>query len=294
MRTLIGFALVVGLVWIGFGLFTFTVDETQKAVVLRFGEIVRVVEEPGLYFKTPFVQQVLYLEDRLMSYELTTPEPIITADKQRLNMDSYVLWRIRDPRAYRERLPGLRRDAEVQLVRAIRDALRDIVAQQPFQEVLKRDFLVEVQRQAQREVDAFGIEIVDVRIKRADLPEANEKAVYQRMISERRQIAQQFRAEGEREAQRIRAEADKRIQILLAEARRRAEELKGEGDAEALRIYAEAYNRDPNFFLFWRTLESYKTALAQNSTLVLSTESDYLKLLDIMESKRLIEALNRE
>ena len=293
MRTLVGFVLIVVLAWIGFGLFTFTVDETQKAVVRRFGEIVRVVEEPGLYFKSPFVENVVYLEDRLLTYDIQ-PAPVITVDKKRLEMDSYTIWRIRDARRFMESLGGNRANAEQRLDDIIYGLLRDVVGQLDFQQVLQREFLNEVLQRAQRQVDEFGIEVVDVRIKRADLPTAIKQDVFRRMISERKQRAEQIRAEGEREAQRIRAEADRRIQILLAEAKKRAEELKGEGDGEALRIYAEAYNRDPNFFLFWRTLESYKKSLAQNSILVLSTESDYLKLLDIMESKRLIEALNRE
>lgn len=284
--------LIVGL-WLGYSFTTFTVDETKKAVVLQFGEIVRVVEEPGLYFKLPFLQSVLYLEDRLLSYDIQ-PAPVITVDKQRLTIDSYTLWRIADARRFIEKLKGNRLNAQSRLDDIIYSLLRDVVGKLSFQEVLRREFLDEVKRLAQQQVDEFGIEIVDVRIKRADLPEANEQAVFQRMISERKQIAQRIRAEGEQEARRIRAEADKQVQIILAEARKRAEELKGEGDAEALRIYAEAYNRDPAFFLFWRTLESYKTTLAQNSTLVLSTGSDYLKLLDLMESRRLIEALDGE
>ena len=291
MRTLIAFVLIVVLAWIGFGLFTFTVDETKKAVVLRFGEIVRVVEEPGLYFKSPFVENVVYLEDRLLTYDIQ-PAPVITVDKKRLEMDSYTIWRIRDAQRFMESLGGNRANAEQRLDDIIYGLLRDVVGKLDFQQVLQREFLKEVLQRAQQQVDEFGIEVVDVRIKRADLPAAIKQDVFQRMISERKQRAEQIRAEGEREAQRIRAEADKQVQIILAEAQKRAEELKGEGDAEALRIYAEAYNRDPNFFLFWRTLESYKKSLAQNSVLVLSTESDYLKLLDIMESKRLIEALN--
>ena len=291
MRTLIAFVLIVVLAWIGFGLFTFTVDETKKAVVLRFGEIVRVVEEPGLYFKSPFVENVVYLEDRLLTYDIQ-PAPVITVDKKRLEMDSYTIWRIRDAQRFMESLGGNRANAEQRLDDIIYGLLRDVVGKLDFQQVLQREFLKEVLQRAQQQVDEFGIEVVDVRIKRADLPAAIKQDVFQRMISERKQRAEQIRAEGEREAQRIRAEADKQVQIILAEAQKRAEELKGEGDAEALRIYAEAYNRDPNFFLFWRTLESYKKSLAQNSVLVLSTESDYLKLLDIIESKRLIEALN--
>jgi len=291
MRSLVIFVVVVAVLWIGYRLFTFTVDETQKAVVLQFGEIVRVVETPGLHFKMPFVQSVVYLEDRLLSYDIK-PAPIITADKQRLTVDSYTLWRIKDARRFVEKTKRVFATAERALDDNIYGILRDVLGQKSFQDILKRAFLDEVKQRAQEKMAEFGIEIVDVRIKRADLPESNEQAVYQRMISERKQKAQLFRAEGEKEAERIRAEADKKVQIILAEARKRAEELKGEGDAKALEIYAEAYNRDPNFFLFWRTLESYKKALSKNSTLVLSTASDYFKLLDIMESKRLIEALN--
>jgi membrane protease subunit HflC len=207
-------------------------------------------------------------------------------------VDSYTLWRIKDPKRFVETMRGLRGNAEQRLDDIVYSLFRDVLGQKSFDEVLERGFLTEVKRRAQNQVKDFGMEIVDVRIKRADLPEANEQAVYQRMMSERKQIAQRYRAEGEQEAQRIRSEADRKVQIILAEARKRAEELKGEGDAIALEIYADAYNRDQNFFLFWRTLESYKKSLAQNSTLVLSTGSDYLKLLDIMESKRLIEALD--
>lgn len=291
MRTLIVFAIVVALLWIAYGLFTFTVDETQQAVVLQFGEIVREVKEPGLHFKTPFLQNVVYLEDRLLSMDIQ-PAPVITVDKQRLTVDSYTLWRIRDARRFVETMRGLRSNAEQRLDDIVYSLLRDVLGQKDFDEVLRREFLNEVRQRAQRQVADFGMDIVDVRIKRADLPEANERAVYQRMISEREQIAQRFRAEGEQEAQKIKSEADRQVQVILAQARKRAEELKGEGDAQALEIYANAYNQDPDFFLFWRTLESYKRSLAKNSTLVLSTESDYLKLLDLMESRQLIEALD--
>jgi len=292
MRSLIVFLVIVGLAWIGFGLFTFTVDETQKAVVLELGKIVRVITEPGLHWKTPFIQSVVYLEDRLLSVDIQ-PAPIITVDKQRVTMDSYTLWRIQDARRFVETMQGLRSNAEQRLDDIVYSLLRDVLGQKSFDDILKREFLSEVKQRAQAQVRDFGMEVIDVRIKRADLPTANEQAVYQRMIKERRQIAQRFRAEGEQEAQRIRAEADRQVQIIVAEARKISEELKGEGDASALQIYAEAHNRDPSFFLYWRTLESYKKSLAQNSTLVLSTGSDYLKLLELIGSKGLIEALNR-
>jgi len=291
MRSLVTFLVIVLLAWIGYSLFTFTVDETQQAVVLEFGKIVRVVTEPGLYFKTPFLQNVVYLEDRLLSVDIQSA-PIITVDKQRLTVDSYTLWRIQDARHFMETMQGLRSKAEQSLDDIVYSLLRDVLGQKSFGDILQRGFLTEVKQRAQAQVKVFGMEIIDVRIKRADLPTTNEQAVYQRMIKERRQIAQRFRAEGEQEAQRIRSEADRQVQIIVAGARKNSEELKGEGDAQALQIYAEAYNKDPNFFLFWRTLESYKKSLTQNSTLVLSTESDYLKLLELMGSKGLIETLN--
>lgn len=292
MKSLIIFLVLVVLALISYWLFTFTVDETQKAVVLQFGEIVRIVEEPGLHFKTPLLENVVYLEDRLLSYDIRSA-PVITVDKQRLTVDSYTLWRIQDARRFMETMRGLRSNAEQRLDDIIYSLLRDSLAQKNFEDILKREFLTEVKQRAQTQVKDFGIEIIDVRIKRADLPAANEQAVYQRMIKERRQIAQRYRAEGEQQALGIRSQADRQVQITLAEAHKRSEELKGEGDASALQIYAEAYNRDPNFFLFWRTLESYKTSLAQNSTLVLSTESDYLKLLELMSAKGLMEALDK-
>lgn len=291
MKSLITIVAVLVLAWIGYSLFTYSLDETQKAVVIQLGNIQRVVDQPGLHFKTPFVQDIVYLDDRLLYYDIQ-PAPVITVDKQRLTVDSYTIWRIKEPRLFMETLSGLRNNAEQRLDDIIYSLLRDVLGQKTFDEVLERDFLAEVKQFASEQVRDFGIEIVDVRIKRADLPESNEQQVFERMINERLQVAQKFRAEGEQEAQKIRAEADKEREIILAEANKTSEILKGEGDAQALQIYAEAYNQDPDFFLFWRTLESYKKSLATNTTLVLSTNSDYLKLLDISKSKRLIESFD--
>lgn len=284
MKSLIALVIVVLLVWIGYQMFAFSLDETQKAVVFEFGKIIRVIEDAGLHFKTPFVQNVVYLDDRLLSYDIK-PAPVITVDKQRLTVDSYTIWRIRDPQLFVETMGGLRANAEQRLDDIVYSLLRDVLGQGDFNNALKRDFLAQVKQSAQDQVSDFGIEVVDVRIKRADLPEFNEQAVYQRMVSERQQIAQKFRAEGEQEAQRIRAETDRKIQILVADANKTSEELKGEGDAEALQIYAQAYNQDEAFFRFWRTLESYKKSLATHTTLVLSTSSDYLRLLDVLSMK---------
>lgn len=284
MKTLITALVILAVTVLGYKAFLFSVDETEKAVVLEFGKIVRVVEAPGLYAKKPLIQNVVYLDDRLLSVDIK-PAPVITVDKQRLTVDSYTLWRIKDPRRFTETMRGLRTNAEQRLDDIIYSLLRDVLGQKTFEDILKREFLSEVRDNAQKQVADFGITIIDVRIKRADLPEANEQAVYQRMMSERKQIAERYRAEGDQEAQRIKAETDRKIQITIATARKQAEELKGDGDAQALEIYAKAYNCDPKFFQFWRTLESYKLSLATNTTLILSTDSDYLKLLDTMQPK---------
>jgi len=257
------------------------VDETQKAVVLQFGEIRRIVETPGLHFKTPFLENVLYLEDRLLDYDIQ-PREVITKDKVRLTVDNYALWRIEDPKKFVETMQGSLSRAESRLDDIVYSILRDVLAKQTLEDIIKREYMGEVTQRTQEQVKEFGMRIIDVRIKRADLPKANKDAVFARMRSEREQIAAKFRAEGEQEARRIRSEADKKKEIILAEARKKAEELRGQGDAEALQIYAEAYNQNPEFFRFWRTLESYKKSFNSKDTIVLSTDSDYLKFFEGM------------
>lgn len=285
MKSLITFLIVAALVVSAWRMVAFTVDETQTAVVLQFGEIVKVAKEPGLYFKKPLLENVVYIEDRLLSIDIK-PAPVITVDKQRLTVDSYTLWRISEPQRFVETMRGLRGNAEKRIDDIVYSLLRDVLGKKSFEDILKREFLSEVKELAHAQLSDFGITVIDVRIKRADLPEANEQAVYQRMMSERQQIAQRFRAEGDQQAQRLRAEADRQVQIIIAEAQKTSEDLKGQGDAQALEIYANAYNRDPQFFQFWRTLESYKLALGRNSTLVLSTDSEYLQLLEKMSSQK--------
>jgi membrane protease subunit HflC len=201
-------------------------------------------------------------------------------DKQRLTVDSYTLWRIKDARRFVETMRGMRSNAEQRLDDIVYSLLRDVLGQKTFADILKREFLSGVQKLANRQVTDFGMEIIDVRIKRADLPDTNQQAVYQRMISERQQIAEKYRAEGMQEAQRIRAETDRKVKITIAEAEKEAEELKGQGDAQALKTYVDAYKLNPSFFLFWRTLESYKVTLPGTTSLVLSSGADYLRLLE--------------
>lgn len=286
MRLVIFIGAIVLALFVVFNLVAFTVDETEQAVIQEFGRIIRVVREPGLYFKTPFVQNIVKLEDRLLSYDIR-PQPIIASDKKRLIVDNYALWRIVDAKMFVETMGGDVVRAQQRLDDVVYSNLRDIFGKQTLTDIIQRSgYLDEVIRLTQQQVKEFGIEVTDIRIKRADLPEENEQAVYNRMISEREQIATGIRAQGDEEAQRIRAEAEREREITLAEARKRYEELRGEGDAQATEIYAQAYNRDAQFYRFWRTLDSYKKSFNAQDTLVLSTDSDYLKYFENMLQRK--------
>ena len=277
-------AIVVGLV-IAYNLFTFTVDETRTAVVLRFGEIVRIVEDPGLHFKIPFIQSVTYLEDRILNYDIQ-PQEVLTSDQKRMLVDNYAIWRIADPQLFLERTGGRLVGGQTKIDEIVYSDLRNILAKHTLDEIVsekRAEYLREVTELSRAKLlEGFGIMLIDVRIKRADLPNEIEQAVFSRMRSERERIAAQLRAEGEEQAKQIRSTADKDVEIIVAEANKSAEKVRGEGDAEALAIYADAYNRDPEFYRFWRTLESYKSALATDTRIILSTDSDYLEFLEGM------------
>ncbi len=263
------------------GTFFFTVDQTQQAVILRFGKITRVIKNAGLYTKTPFLDQVVYVEKRINNYDIQ-PEEIITSDQKRLRIDNYALWKIDDPKLFVERVKTIE-GAQMRMDDIVYSYLRDILAKHTLSDIIsdkRTAYLQQVTLLTRKALKNFGVYTIDVKIKRADLPQANENAVYQRMKSDRQKFAAAYRAQGEQQAAQIKAEADKKAQIILATAQKQASEYKGEGDAEALEIYANAYNQDPQFYKFWRTLESYKISLASNTTVVLSTNSDYLKLLD--------------
>lgn len=284
MKSLITFVIVVVVVLIAYNLFTFTVDETRKAAVLRFGEIVRIVEEPGLYFKIPIVQRVTYLEDRVLNYDIQ-PRDVLTSDQKRLVIDNYAIWRIGDPQAFIESTGGRLSSAQSRIDDIVYSDLRNILAKNTLDEIVSEkrlEFLQQVTELSRVKLLEFGIVLIDVRIKRADLPVAIEQAVFSRMRSERERIAAQLRAEGEEQSRQIRSAADKDAAIILADARKDAEQVRGEGDATALEIYAKAYNQDPEFYRFWRTLESYKLALADDTRIILTTDSDYLEFLEGM------------
>jgi membrane protease subunit HflC len=258
----------------------FTVAEYQQAVITQFGRFIRVVKEPGLHFKVPFLQQVTIFEDRLLEYD-AEPKEIITKDKKTLVVDNYSKWKIIDPKRFYETVRNetgalARLDDIVYSELRIelgRHTLTDIVASQ------RGEIMKKVTHKSDQKAREYGIEVKDVRIKRADLPVENAKAIYGRMKAEREREAKRYRSEGEEEAAKIRAEADKQKTIILAEAYKKAQKIKGEGDASAIKIFAQALEKDPEFYAFYRTLEAYKESLKDKTTLILSPNSEFLRYL---------------
>ncbi len=242
----------------------FIVDQTETAVVLRFGQIVRDVKEPGLYFKQPFVDRVVKFDKRILLYDIE-PERIITSDKKTLVIDTYALWRITDPKKFLISMRSVE-VAKTRIDDVVYSHIRDVFAKSTFDDVVSKkreELLKNVTDLCREDLSPFGIEIIDVRVKHADLPEENARAVYNRMKAERYSIAAKIRAEGEKEAVAIKAEADKKARIIIAEARERAEVIKGTGEASAAAIYAEAFSKDPEFYDLWRRLEVLRNLRAR-------------------------------
>jgi len=257
----------------------FILDQTQQAVVLRFGKVVKVVKEPGLHFKQPFVDNVVKFEKRMLIYDIE-PEKIITADKKTLIIDTYTLWKIKDPRKFMESFKSVRL-ALPRIDDIVYSHIRDVFAKGTFEEIVsekREEFLNKVTKLCRRDLDEFGVEVVDVRVKHADLPPENTQAVYNRMKEERYSIAAQIRAEGQKEAQKIRAEADKKVKIILAQAYSEAEKIKGTGDASAVSIYAQSFSKDPDFYEFWRTMELYRDSL-KDAVIIAGEDAEVLKFM---------------
>jgi membrane protease subunit HflC len=259
----------------------FRVPQWMQAIVVQLGDPVRTVQEPGLYAKLPLIQNVLYFDKRLLDYD-ASPKELLTKDKQQLVVDNYVRWRIRDPLQYYRTL-RTESGAQSRLDDVVYSNLRETLGRHTLRDVVneRRAVLMqEVTSKSDQKAREYGIEIVDVRIKRADLPEKNELNVFNRMRTERERLAKKFRAEGDEEARKIRSEADKQVQILLADARQTAEVMRGEGDAVAVKIFADAYGRDPEFYELVRTLEAYRKTIGEGTTLILSPNSDFFRLLN--------------
>lgn len=258
----------------------FIVDLTQTAIVVQLGEPKRTITEPGLKFKIPFVQEVTYFDKRLLDYDVPARE-VITKDKKTILIDNYAKWKIVDPlqvyKSFQTQRGALQRLDDI-----VYSELRVELGGHELHEIVSANRLVIMAKVAQRAneiANKYGLEILDVRIKRADLPEQNAKAVFDRMQAERERIAKQYKAEGAEEAQKIRSEAEKDRAILLADAYKISQEIRGAGEAKAFKIYADAYRQDPKFFEFIRTMEAYTKVFATNTTMVLSPDSEFLRYL---------------
>jgi membrane protease subunit HflC len=271
--------LVGGLLFLGASPL-FVVDITQTAIVVQLGKPVRNLTDPGLYVKVPFVQEVIYFDKRLLDYD-SAAQDVITQDKKTLLLDNYAKWRIVDSLKVYQSFQS-QRGALQRLNDIIYSELRVELGRHDLIEIVashRGELMKIVTQRSNEKASAYGIQIDDVRIKRADLPEQNERAVFARMQAERERQAKQYRAEGAEEAQKIRSEAEKDREIILAQAYKESEELRGAGDAKAFRIYADAYRQDPHFFEFTRSMEAYKKAFKDKSTLVMGPDSEFFRYL---------------
>ncbi len=260
----------------------FYVDQRLQAIVLQFGEPIRVVKDPGIQFKIPLVQNVEYFDKRLLLFD-NPVEEIISADKKRLIVDSFARYTIEDPLRYYQ---SIRYESALtnRLGSILNDSLRQVLGRVPLKSVIseKRSLLLEeVAALVSAAAKDFGLNIEDVRIRRADLPTANSDAIFRRMQTERQQEASQYRAEGEEQSRIIKAQSEKEKTILLADAERSSDILRGEGDAKKNKILGDAFNKDPEFFSFYRSMQAYITAIgSEDTTMILSPDSDFFEYFD--------------
>ena len=257
----------------------FTVSQTQQALVLYFGEPVRVITKPGLKVKLPLIENVVRLDNRILDLE-TPQQEVVASDNQRILVDAFVRYRIVDPLRFYQSVGTVTR-ANNQLASIMNSALRRVLGDATLPQIVKEDranLMVKIRDIVNTDSERLGLTITDVRIRRADLPKEISAKVYSRMISERAREAAEYRAQGAEQAQSITADADRQVVVLKADAQRKSEELRGQGDAERNRVFAEAYGKDPEFFAFYRSMQAYDTALKGSDTrLVLSPESNFFR-----------------
>ncbi len=278
-------ALKIGaVVLLGLGLIllyasTFVVYQTQLALVLQLGKVRQVADKPGLYFKIPGIENVVYIDKRILDLDLPAQE-VIASDQKRLVVDAFTRWRVTDPLRFFQTV-GSVTGANLRLSSIVNSTVRSVLADATFTSVIRTErsaLMQRIREDVNRQSLGFGIEVVDVRLRRADLPEQNSQAVFQRMQTERQREAADIRAQGSQIAQGIRARADRDATVIVAEANRKAEELRGQGDAERNRIFADAFGRDPDFFAFYRSMQAYETGLRSDDTrLVLSPDSEFFR-----------------
>jgi modulator of FtsH protease HflC len=273
------FAVILGVAALVAYLTLFTVSQTQQALVLEFGKPKRVITDPGLQYKIPFIQNVQFFDKRILDID-TASQEVIASDKKRLVVDAFARYRIMDPLLFFQTLRD-ERIASARIGAILEASLRRVLGGSSFTAVVrdKRESLMKtIAGQVNQEATPFGVKIVDVRIKRVDLPEANMQAIYRRMQTERQREAAEFRAEGEGAARRIRATADREVTVIKAEATGESERIRGAGDAERNRIFAEAFGPDPDFFAFYRSMQAYEGSLRPGDTrMLLSPNSQFFQ-----------------
>lgn len=278
-RLVVALAVAILAVVVVAGSAFFAVRESQQALVLQFGEPRQVIREAGLHTKIPFVQNVVFMDRRILDLD-TEPMEVIAADQKRLIVDAFARFRIVDPLRFYQTV-GNEMVARSRLSTILNSSVRQVLGSQSFFAVLsgeRAELMRRIRDRVNTEAEGLGIEVVDVRIRRADLPEANSQAIYRRMQTEREREAREARAQGAEIAQRIRSRADREVTVLLAEARRDSEVIRGDGDAERNSIFAEAYEQDEDFFDFYRSLQAYRQALdSGDTTLVLSPDGTFFR-----------------
>lgn len=261
----------------------YIVDQRQQAILFQLGEVVDVKTSPGLYFKIPLAQNVRYFDSRILTMDTAEPERFITSEKKNVLVDLFVKWRIVDVKQYYISVRGDEILAQTRLAQTVNSSLRDEFGNRTVHDVVsgERDKIMEIMRQkADADARKIGVEVVDVRLKRVDLPQEVSESVYRRMEAERKRVANELRSTGAAESEKIRADADRQREVILAEAYRQAQEVKGAGDAKASAIYAEAFQPNPEFYAFYRSLEAYKQSFKnKGDMMVLEPNSEFFKYL---------------
>ncbi len=273
-------ALIAGLLVV-IAMSVFTVDQRQFAVVFQLGEVKQVITEPGMNFKIPLIQNVRFFEKRIITLDNAEPERFITSEKKNVLVDSYIKWRIVDPKLYYISVGGDESRAKTRLNQTVNAGLREEFGKRTVHDVVsgERDKIMEQMREkADADARKIGVQIVDVRVKRVELPSEVSDAVYRRMEAERKRVANEQRSEGSAEAEKIRADADRQREIIIADAYRDAQKIKGEGDAKASAIYAGAFGQSPEFYAFYRSLEAYRSSFkSKGDVMVVEPNSDFFK-----------------
>ena len=269
----------------------FIVDQREQALVLQFGDPKRVIQEPGLNFKIPFIQQTVRFDKRLLDFD-NAPEEVIASDQKRLVVDAFATYHITDPLKFYQTV-GTEMALRPRLGSVLNSTLRQVLGTVPLQQVVSEKrgaLMLEIRDIVRTEAARFGIRVEDVRIKRADLPAQNSEAIYRRMQTERQQEAAELRAKGAEEAQKIRAEANRQKVVIVAEAEKDSQILRGDGEGQMNRIFAEAFGRDPEFFSFYRSMQAYESALGtDDTTMVLSPDSDFFRYFGSLSAQQLSE-----